>query len=522
MFTASRNWDIITRVVGQMAKHINNLSQNKGGNGRTTVKLLSDDGVLLHNYDTIIRELFCLAADALSTKMKESLPSAGVLWDEIFVTGKSLTHHNTLSAQSSPPSSSTDDDLEKGHRSSGDTEQKGLPSTRSQMYGRGCLMFLVKQVDNKRDIEKYEASGYRFAEIHQVANSIQSSMQIKTADLESHFRSMSMNNEKSGGLEAGVHLAMFAVRARLDRCGFDVLVANSDRGQLPSVSLPYKTLKPCHLELLGRCRGMGLLKLATTLESLAHEPLSREIHEFATELSIAIWALRDSLNDTTFDAAELLPRDVEVSSTTTDASQSQSSSACTLVTFQLLLPIHSTTPRSTNLEFVPLNFFKLRQLLYEGSPLQLNFAHSVHRDMSYSQETEQGAQSDGGATAKSHLARVSRKMKRIYPNDYIRNQSQIDNSLVVDQDTKRFSRLPSTSGSGFHSPSGSITSGNHEPSTLSQSLAPSPEPTGDMGSQKGSSHKLFGGILVSSDIRVNVQEVSYTSRPDHFNKRDLS
>ncbi|KAG5913530.1 hypothetical protein E4U42_001079, partial [Claviceps africana] len=198
MFRASRNWDTIAAITAKMTSHIALLAQ-ASGTGRAGVKLIGDDGLLVDDYDTILRELFCVTAEALAVKTKETLRRAGTLWDDIFVTGETRARART-------PVLSTDKFSLHG------LAEKGFQAHAAAVpeYGRGCLMFLVRRVEGKREVERLEAAGFRFAEVHQVVGSIRSSMHIKTPDLEARLRTMSTQKDRTMLLRPGVHVGMFA------------------------------------------------------------------------------------------------------------------------------------------------------------------------------------------------------------------------------------------------------------------------------------------------------------------------
>ncbi|KAG5999825.1 hypothetical protein E4U21_006256, partial [Claviceps maximensis] len=299
MFRASRNWDTITTIMTKMVSHITLLVQGTN-TGRTGVKLIGDDGLLVDDYDTILRELFCVAADALATKTRETLKNVGTLWDEIFVTGETR-------ASPRRPVLSTDKFSLHG------LAEKGFQphAAAVQEYGRGSLMFLVRRVDTKREVERLEASGFRFAEVHQVVGSIRSSMHIKTPDLESRLRNMSNRKDRTTLLAPGVHVGVFAVRARLDRTGFDLLAQRTAKNLLPAVPLQLPAsaaaLEPVQMAYLHSLAGLTLAAILVRIEKQLHFASTAE-KTFATRLREAISALRDFLGDEAFDEATLLPR----------------------------------------------------------------------------------------------------------------------------------------------------------------------------------------------------------------------
>ncbi len=147
------------------------------------------------------------------------LTQVGMLWDEILPTGtggkilrRQLEIEQILGNELGPNKGEKEADRD----SDDDTAEKGLGKVRVQEYGRGSLMFLVRRVDSARELDALEAAGYRFAEPRQVAGIIGSSMQIKTRNVEAKLQDMrSYAEEESSTLEPGVHLGLFAVRARV-------------------------------------------------------------------------------------------------------------------------------------------------------------------------------------------------------------------------------------------------------------------------------------------------------------------
>lgn len=458
-----------------MANHISALAQ-EGNSGRAGVRLVGDDGVLVEDYDIILRELFCLAATALASKTRETLSNVGTLWDDIFVTG-----------ESAKPLSSAKDKL--------GFAEKGIQAAKIQNYGRGCLMFLVRQVEHKRDIDRLEAAGFRFADLRQVVNNIRSGMQIKTPDLEARLRNMSIQKNKTTMMSPGAHIGMFAVRARLDRGGFDVLAQKRAKNLLPTMQLPTEELGSSEMTFLEGLRGMSLASIMLRLDTQRKSSPKESI--FALELKEALANLRESLADPTFDEATLLPRDVQLPCRSPGAGRGLSK--CTLIAFRLVLPIH-TNVDCHHYEFTPLNFFKMRQLTYDNSPHHLEFSHMVHRDMSsglhdgptrrYSSVAPYGGHSSRGSTSKFKDRVLGRNSgKRIGRPFFNKSQEELASNPAFSYnqaDDISFESIRKMS-------SGTCAS---SPKELEGEAAKSP-----------SSHHVFGGIMVSQEVSINVQEV---------------
>lgn len=486
MFRASRNWDTITKVMSKMASHISLLAEERN-TGRTGVRLVGDDGVLVDDYDTILRELFCVTADALASKTRETLNNVGTLWDEIFVTGET-------SRNMAPRHRIMNSDKFSLHS----LAEKGFQQNNGQEYGRGCLMFLVRKVENKREVEKLEASGYRFAEVHQVVSSIRSSMHIKTPDLEARLRNMSNQKDTTSMLTPGVHVGMFAVRARLDRSGFDVLAQKTAKNLLPSVRMPVDHLEPGHAGFLNSLRGMTLATILLKLER--HQHTSAEEKRFVAALRDAISSLRDFLGDEAFDDATLLPKEVQLPCSA--PADGKSLSKCTLIAFQLVMPIHASV-LSAQCEFTPLNFFKMRQLTYEGSSHHVEFSHMVHRDLSSTvHDVSSRRYSNTPQVPSKYFSRAVGKVKNTLPGH---RRHGTTSTLSPTKSQEQLSKVASHPNSLYNGYDGSFED-SRKLSSASQ-LSTAKDLSSTQYKEQSKQFHVFGGIMVSQEVSINVQEV---------------
>jgi hypothetical protein len=357
-------------------------------------------------------------------------------------------------------------------------------------------MFLVRRVDSKKEVPRLEASGFRFAEIHQVVGLIRSSMHIKTPDLEACLRNMSNQKDKTSMLSSGYHVGMFAVRARIDKGGFDVLVQKTARNLLPSVPFPMDTLNSSNIGILNDLRGLPLSTVLHRLQN--HQSTSTPGYMFASLLRDAVSSLRDSLGDETFDNATLLPKEVRLPCAPSTSGK-KSLSKCTLIAFQLFLPIHANV-LSPDCEFTPLNFFKMRQLTYDGSSHNVEFSHMVHRDISStahelsSQRYNTANQGDSNT-----LSRAVSKLKNNLPSHRSRMASI---SIPPTRSQERLSKVASHPSSLYHGDDGSFDDAR-KLSSISQTY-----PVKD---DQGKKLHVYGGIMVSQEVSINVQDVSHST-----------
>lgn len=451
MFQASRNWPIIQTLIAGMENHLAHLPRSSK-DVKTGISLMTEHGAPIDNYDLIVRELFCVAAATLADKMKLSLSQVGVLWDEILPTGAghvrnsrpgtiasaqcgsevaaaspALPRSETTSSQAAQAGKNSNMTVTTAVQSPEDLAEKGLNNLvdnrrqsvcyqqhqqqqqqqQNHSVYRGSLMFLVRTAD-RAEVERLQAAGYRFAELHQVSGKIATTMQIKAplsastkpgagSAFESKLRNMAAyahGNGTDAMLEPGVHLGFFGVRARVGHYGFDVVVRRGMRNLLPSVRIPgLARLDAWHVEFLARLDRMTptavlrrLEAIVSTAEAAGGNGCSPKEAGFAAQLADAIDRLRrDWLSDNDpalFDESVLTARAVDVPCRPADGSGDGSLNMCSLIAFRVVIPIHASRPPPEGpCELVPLSFFKVHQLSCRDSPHHAIFARSVHREL---------------------------------------------------------------------------------------------------------------------------------------------
>ncbi|KAK7428768.1 hypothetical protein QQZ08_004693 [Neonectria magnoliae] len=317
---------------------------------------------MINNYDIIFRELFCMAASSLADRLREPIASVGVLWDEILPTGATGKRpHGSLQKNSSRKSSSDNEESQSENRHGADVAEKGL-SLWEQDYGRGSLMFLVRQIEVDRDAERL------------VSEIIQSSMQIKCQGFDQKLRDMAIYTTQQQKALPGVHLGFFAIRARPNSLGFEILVRKGARNLLPSTPLSISDLADGQVPFLRR---LGNLPVSRIRQILGEGDLSSRTHkegEFAGQLSEAIRAFQEWIQEPLFEEATLSPTVVGLPYINED-SPAQSK----MIVMRLVVPIHSV-PSSPACEFVPLSFFKIQQV---PTKFRQEFTRGVHREFGH-------------------------------------------------------------------------------------------------------------------------------------------
>ncbi|KAJ4016125.1 hypothetical protein NW761_015108 [Fusarium oxysporum] len=487
MFQASRNWGIISILVGGMRQHVSQLPHSGTHKDRRRgVQLISEHGEMIERYDVIFRELFCLAAAALADRLREDLTSVGVLWDEILPTGandkwsQTVPHKNT---QESPGSGNGG--VHEGEQGGVDIAEKGLEAWQPDS-GLGSLMLLIRRVESDRDAERFVSAGYRFAEPHQVSDIIRSRMQIQTPEFETKLRFMSTYTTEQNQVLPGVHLGFFAVRARVSS-GFEVLVRKGARHLLPSMPLPTKALDKWHVQFLRRFENMSVSNVLQGLEEAASLQRSAQETEFAGQLSDTIKALREWTQELLFKDAVLMSTIVRVPCRD-DGGQADA----TMIAMRLVIPIHSVL-LSQNCELVPLGFFKMLQV---SAQFRQEFTRDVHQEF-------------------GHVAKLGDGREESQPSWHGRSAKfwpfgRTDSSVATKSNSgtmatvggRRFSLPDSTrSGSTINLwPSGNVNRTRSVDSADGSGTYPAAQ------EDEAQATPSYGGIMVFQEISIDVEE----------------
>ena len=337
-------------------------ASNGGKTSRPGTATTSSDFGVRDNSDdheTFFKQLFCVAASDLAASVHDSLENIGVLFGEILNTG--TTGKSTglkIFSKWKRTNSSSLSAAERGN---------------SQLFfGRGQLLFLVRRIE-KSDATKLQATGYRFAAISHIVDFLARSMEITRQELLPRLSLMRENASKEMLLEAGVHLACFAVRP-IFRKGFDVLVRKDAKGLLPSVQLPGWQLNKCQFNFLKRMDGMTV---ATCLNKLRRKSISTNKEEelFCRQFFDALFNLTVQLGDPFIQEAKLTAR--VLIAPCPQISSGQRLEYASIIAFRVITDVHSIGNIDRQFEYTPCNFFLSQQHVYRGSPENGRFAQKV-------------------------------------------------------------------------------------------------------------------------------------------------
>uniref|UniRef100_A0A8H7KEU9 MHYT domain-containing protein n=1 Tax=Bionectria ochroleuca TaxID=29856 RepID=A0A8H7KEU9_BIOOC len=462
MFQATRSWPGLYSLIDGMKRRV---SQKHRQVVQEVSPTKDEQGLLF-------RGQFCLAAVRLAERLRQELTTIGVLWDEILATG--VATHADLDLQ---PSDQPGGPMSAKFRQR--MYEKG--AALRQQVGKGSLMFLVRRISNERDLERLAMAGYRFAEVEHVSGIIASRMQIKNMGVEAKLRQMAHYSNQGMEKTARLRIGFFAIRARVNTSGFDVLVKRTARSALPSISLPISTLESWQRDILKRFEGLSMLAVSEALEATKMST-GRET-EFIHHIKSGIKKLRESLRDIITDDAILAPGVVHVPG-------GPAGMATPSLTFRIVAPIHSVV-NNTDYEYIPLSLFKAHQLVQmeEG---QQSFIHNVHREFQSIIGPQPAEDPRPGSADKSILSKLTKKKRLSHRPSEEWDEEQVLEGRSVRRPSSTVSSQSSSTADLCHSKE---RSDRLQPRSMRRKDTP-----------KHLSAPSFGGIMVSREIAVNVEK----------------
>lgn len=295
-------------------------------------------------FNNVFKQLFYVAAQRLAYQIREPIDQLGQVFEEPLETG-SLKARWSLSRQLSIQKLTTYA-----------SRKHSMHSNASKVLGRGRYLFLVRQLD-KSKAANFAALGCRFGSVANVAELLARSMQVNHAKLTTHLERMRISSSTEHLHPSGVHLACFMVRPSITT-RFDVLVPILKQNQLPLSTLPITKITKSHHQIL---QNFDELTVRDILKDLIDETVlatDRE-RDFRWQLHNAFVRLVDLTADSeTMMQARFSATPVQAPCRSDTVPNSPTT--CSLLSIRLLGTIHSTC-RSTELTYVPLDFFATQQ-----------------------------------------------------------------------------------------------------------------------------------------------------------------
>lgn len=368
------------------------------------------------NYDLIFKERFCLAASHLAASMSLPLNKLGILYDNVIETG-------TLSPNEKVTTRATMDfDVEA--------------VTKSQLFGTGQVLFLVRQVTGDEE-QALLSAGFRFAEVPRVGRNIAQTMQIPLPVLDTYV--ISLKRYIYGvdhGVKSGSWISFFGMLAKPHNLGFDVVVKKDVQDQLPDARIRSTELSWDQQDFLGQMNDktapacIDYLVASEKQEANQRTPNDKD---FARQVLQAIEDIRAQVPDVWFKQAVFYARKLEANYTKLS---SPDFTPTPVYAFYCIADFNVRIASYPKLDRVPLPFFTMRQRVYAGSKDLTHFEADACLDFATLFSRKRPAKSTG-KSPKSKISAVGyRTSRRMSTSEHSRESSSVLHTESSDDTTE--------------------------------------------------------------------------------------
>lgn len=324
-------------------------------------------------YSSLFKALFCVAAQDLANLMQQPLEKIGVLFEGVMDTGtvyRARRHIRKYLFCTVTPQTHLQGNVE-GHLEAGRMEDTSI------VFGRGQLLFVVRRV-SRPDSSQIQASGFRFVSIANVIDTLSQSMAVTKEELSAFLINLQRHSKKDHLLEAGIHLACFALRPSLHK-GFEVVVHRDAKNLLPTQPLPLYQLDGPQQELLSRMNNWTVAKCCDRLRDLTFCSNEQDLH-FGGRLLDCISNLAKQIQKPFFQEARLIARPFLAPCRVPAGSDGLQEHAL-IIAFRIIIDAHQYSTVNGNFMFTPFRFFLSQQHVYPNSPDHVTFAQRIRREM---------------------------------------------------------------------------------------------------------------------------------------------
>lgn len=343
-FRASRNWKLIKDLVPFMRSRLDSertaIRQHELSRGVKDTELQTD-------FDTLFKQLFCVAAQGLADDLKQPLNNLGILYDDVLSTTVSTSNLSRITGRA------------------------------PKVHHKGQLLFTVRQL-TKQEASRLSASGFRFASIEHVTTFLARRIHVPAAGLSGHLKDMRDYATSSRNFEPGVHLISYVMRPTIHD-HFEILTAKGTGNPLPSVTLPTKRLHIQHLELISHMDGWPILTCMSWLNS-AQARAYDEADDFRKQLLDAMSSLFANLPVDINSATAFCPRPLLAPSRGSNLTDGQ---RCYLLAFCAFGTLDTQIAKS-DLTFTPLRLFRVQQQVNDGVFHRDVFSKELSQELFYS------------------------------------------------------------------------------------------------------------------------------------------
>lgn len=305
------------------------------------------DGGTMTNveFDNVFKQLFCVSAQNLANELHQPLEALGELYPEVLET--------------TTPS------------------RRSLFSLAASSERSGQQIFTVRRL-NRDEADHFAASGFRFAPIERIAQTLSERIQISSVDLNTHLHAMFNYSTTERGYTPGIHLVAFVMRPTVHK-HFEVLTRKGSAVLLPSSQLPLHRLSPNDMDILDHMDEWTLSACIQWLRSASTQSVP-DVGGFRRYLYRAIMELSSRLPKEFEDSLRFCARPINAPCRKLSPSDPDH---CTLLTFRGVVGLDSRLSDS-DLVFSPLRSFRVQEQANDTIGNRGQFLKDLNEEFSYS------------------------------------------------------------------------------------------------------------------------------------------
>ncbi|KAF2740678.1 hypothetical protein EJ04DRAFT_162380 [Polyplosphaeria fusca] len=368
IFRVSRNWGGIIELIPSMRDHL----QTRGylqtftpavGGSTSRTSFGTEDET---SYSATFRELFCVTAYDIARSLNIRLQDLGVLYEDVLPMGTLLTKtvfKDTSEAKNYIATDVSHSELEAG-------------TANPILFGKGQLLIVTRKVDNA-EANRLEDSGYRFATLEQVGETLARSLQVSREDLKNTVDRLQMFcQRKPWAPSKGTYLSAFLLQPSPVLTGLDVIVPRSTPDRLPMVRLAKERLTKEQLQLL---RQFNCLTLDECLVRIDNRRQSGHSDDFWLE------KFRNRIRELTREVPEPALRQAIFSAQPVNAAYGSGrieSSDAVMFAFCGIKDVYNQTTASQILMHVPMSLFQCYQRISPTCQDHAILAQKNHKEFS--------------------------------------------------------------------------------------------------------------------------------------------
>jgi hypothetical protein len=392
------------------------------------------------------------------------------------------------------------------------------------IVGKGQLMFTIRHL-NRDEANHFAASGYGFAPINRINNTLAQRTHMSAEELQAHLCEMRDYDSTEGQFTPGVHLVAFALRPTM-HSHFEVLTTKAKGSNLPSCTLPIRSLNAADLEVIST---MNEWTVNTCLKWLRPGGTDSVVDVFRDYLFKALLELSSSLPQDLISGARFSSRvlsapcrrpysSLELVEDVEKRQADSQTQTCTLLSVRVIVPL-GTRLSDPHLRFVPLRLFRVEEQVNDGSGDRNSFIREFNDEFSYCVQTAASKPatnppSKNSIVNKTVLTRISLKDNRKSYNLLSFWSLRKNGGFPF---SKQHPNHPRTRTRGLNSQESLVEMTPQTTNATTMMIKNTSGVTGN-GSSSGSGSGGIGDIVISKEVRVKVAQLDTTNvvrNPDH-------